>query len=243
MKRIFIDQLTDDITFTGEIARHLGYSLRSRVGDRFEVVDALGSCAEVELIQFDRESVKARRVGEIIQLRVERPITLACCLPKQNKFDIIVEKATELGVSRLVPLISDRTITRPSEVREHSKRERWARIIREAAEQSGRNTLPFLDRIKDLSEWLEEVKPTLANENSVFLFCNERERETYIKSVVRDIRREVIILIGPEGSFSDREVRMIKDAGAISVSLGSQILKVDTAALSTLAIIRYELNG
>ena len=77
----------------------------------------------------------------------------------------------------------------------------------------------------------------------MFLFCNERERETYIKSVVRDIRREVIILIGPEGSFSDREVRMIKDAGAISVSLGSQILKVDTAALSTLAIIRYELNG
>ena len=128
------------------------------VYDAFDIIKEKTGKEPLEVFQNAMENVmpvlevKARRVGEIIQLRVERPITLACCLPKQNKFDIIVEKATELGVSRLVPLISDRTITRPSEVREHSKRERWARIIREAAEQSGRNTLPFLDRIKDLSE-------------------------------------------------------------------------------------------
>ena len=243
MKRIFIDRLADIITFTGDTARHLGYSLRSRVGDRFQVVDTLGSSAEVELIQFDRESVKARRVSEIIQLRIERPVTLACCLPKQNKFDIIVEKATELGAARIVPLISDRTIARPSESREQSKLERWSRIIREAAQQSGRATLPFLDKIKELPAWLEEIKPALANENCVLIFCNERERDNYIKTVVRDIRREVIILIGPEGGFSDREVRMVKDVGAYSVSLGSQVFKVDTAALSTLAIIQYELNG
>lgn len=243
MKRIFVDQLADIITFTGETARHLGYSLRSRVGDRFQVVDALGSAAEVELIQFDHESVKARRVSEIIQLRIERPITLACCLPKQNKFDTIVEKATELGVSRIVPLISDRTIARPSEAREQSKLERWARIIKEAAQQSGRAALPILESIKDLPGWLEEIKAVLANDNAMLIFCNERERDTYIKSVVRDIRCKVIILIGPEGGFSDREVRMIKDAGACSVSLGSQVFKVDTAALSTLSIIQYELNG
>ena len=243
MKRIFVDQLADIITFTGETARHLGYSLRSRVGDRFQVVDALGSAAEVELIQFDHESVKARRVSEIIQLRIERPVTLACCLPKQNKFDIIVEKATELGAARIVPLISDRTIARPSEAREQSKLERWTRIIREAAQQSGHATLPILDGIKDLHAWLDEIKPMLTDENVALIFCNERERDNYIKSVVRDIRCEVIILTGPEGGFSDREVRLIKDAGALSVSLGSQIFKVDTAALSTLAIIQYELNG
>ena len=243
MKRIFVDQLADIITFTGDTARHLGYSLRSRVGDRVQVVDALGSCAEVELIQFDHESVRARRVSEIIQLRIERPITLACCLPKQNKFDVIVEKATELGVSRLVPLISDRTIARPSEAREQSKRERWSRIIREASQQSGRASMPLLEGIRELPAWLEEIKPNLDNENVVLIFCNERERDVYIKSVVRDIRREVAILIGPEGGFSDREVRLIKDIGAVSVSLGSQIFKVDTAALSTLAIIQYELNG
>ena len=167
MKRIFVDQLADVITFTGDTARHLGYSLRSRVGDRIQVVDALGSCAEVELIQFDHESVRARRVGEIIQLHIERPITLACCLPKQNKFDVIVEKATELGVSRLVPLISDRTIARPSEAREQSKRERWTRIIKEAAQQSGRASMPLLDGIKELPAWLEEIKPCLVSAMSV----------------------------------------------------------------------------
>lgn len=245
MKRIFIDRLGDDITFTGETARHIGYSLRSRVGDRFQVVDALGSCAEVELIQFDRETVRAKRVSEIIQLRIERPITLACCLPKQNKFDAIVEKATELGVSRLVPLISDRTIARPSEAREQSKLERWTKIIREAAQQSGRASLPTLDRIKDLSVWIDEIKPLLASkdENFLLLFCNERERNVHIKSVLRDIRCEVLVLIGPEGGFTDREVRLVKDAGGVSVSLGSQIFKVDTAAIATLAVVQYELNG
>ena len=103
--------------------------------------------------------------------------------------------------------------------------------------------MPLLDGIKELPAWLEEIKPNLDNENVVLIFCNERERDLYIKSVVRDIRREVAILIGPEGGFSDREVRLIKDIGAVSVSLGSQIFKVDTAALSTLAIIQYELNG
>ncbi len=243
MKRIFVDQLADIITFTGDTARHLGYSLRSRVGDRVQVVDALGSCAEVELIQFDRESVRAKRVSDIVQLRIERPITLACCLPKQNKFDIIVEKVTEMGVSRIVPLISDRTIARPSEAREQSKLERWSRIIREAAQQSGRASLPLLERITELPAWIDEIKPLLVDENIALIFCNERERNIHIKSVVRDIKCEVIILIGPEGGFSDREVRMIKDAGAFSVSLGAQILKVDTAALSTVAIIQYELNG
>ena len=186
---------------------------------------------------------------------MDKHITLADCLPKQNKFDAIVEKATELGVDRLEPLISDRTIARPGNFRAKTKLERWNRISKETSEQCARDNLPEIGKIQELTDWLKEIAPTLGKfENGKFngkgallLFCYEKETEVNLSAVLHEYKkfdgvRKIMILIGPEGGFSDREVREIKNCGGVSVSLGKTVLKTDTAAISALAIVQYELN-
>ncbi|MBR6012978.1 MAG: 16S rRNA (uracil(1498)-N(3))-methyltransferase [Selenomonadaceae bacterium] len=288
MKRIFLeDEISENITISGNDARHLAYSLRAKKGDRIIAVDRSGNTATIELTEFDREKISAKCIGEIKKVessetikiihRVgkknevethQRPmekifkksVTLAECLPKQNKFDIVVEKATELGVDKISPLISDRTIARPGNFRAKTKLDRWTRIAKEAAEQSARDTIPKIENICELMEWLKEIEPTLGHfvknkkdkkvfdcKGSLLLFCYEKENEQTIQEILReykisDCHKNIIILIGPEGGFSEREVREIKSAGGVSVSLGKRILKTDTAAISTLAAVQYELN-
>lgn len=243
MKRIFLKDLSNtEVTISGADAHHLARSLRAKRGDKLTAVDGAGNCAVLELIDFDREKIKARRLGELQKVVTEKKIILADCLPKQNRLDTIIEKATELGVDKIEPLISERTIARPNSLREQSKLERWTRIAKEAAEQCARDTIPAIGNIRELSDWLKEISPLA--QDTLFLFCWEMERETTVREILSDYRakdgKNIIVLIGPEGGFSEREVVNIKSAGGISVSLGNRILKTDTAAISVLAMINYE---
>ncbi|MBR0060863.1 MAG: 16S rRNA (uracil(1498)-N(3))-methyltransferase, partial [Selenomonadaceae bacterium] len=234
MKRIFLEDLTAaELKISGQDARHLAYSLRARRGERIRAVDRAGNCAVIELIDFNNDSVKARRIGEMQKVIVERKIILADCLPKQNRFETIIEKATELGVDKIQPLISERTIARPKD-----KLERWRRIAKESSEQCGRDTIPEIGDVRKLDDWLKEIFPL--KENWLFLFCWEEEKVTTVREVLSENKNSnVIVLIGPEGGFSEREVLAIKTAGGVSASLGSRILKTDTAAISVLAMINY----
>ncbi len=279
MKRIFLENpIDEEIVISGKDAHHLAYSLRAKKGDRIVAVDKNGNNALIELVDFGKDSIKAKCVGEINtdenfeeselpetngEKVFSRHITLADCLPKQNKFDDIVEKATELGADKIVPLISDHTIARPGVNREASKMDRWARVAKSAAEQCARNTLPEIGKIVELKDWLNEIAPKIARfgkdagrvrnkkfdgADTLLLFCNEREEDSLtLHNVLQEYKnrkcnKNIIILIGPEGSFSDREVRDILACGGVSVSLGNTILKTDTAAISALSIIRYELS-
>ena len=245
MKRIFLEDVTaDKITISGDDARHLAYSLRARRGDRLTAVDRAGRRAVIELTDFDRNAINAQRVGEIQPIAVDKKIILADCLPKQNRFDTIIEKAAELGVDKIQPLISERTIARPNNFREKSKLERWQRIAKEAAEQCARDTIPEIESIRDLDTWLK-ITSAIDKGNFFLLFCWENEQQTTIREVLseykaHDADKDLIVLIGPEGGFSDREVREIKFAGGVSVTLGKRVLKTDTAAISALAMINYE---
>lgn len=242
MKRIFLKNISEEVTISGGDARHLAYSLRAKRGDRLTAVDGAGNCAVIELVDFDKETIKARRIGELQQVVTERKIILADCLPKQNRFENIIEKATELGVDKIEPLISERTIARPGGAREKSKLERWARIAKEAAEQCARDTIPVIENIRTLDDWLEKISPLA--ENTLLLFCWESEQKTTAREVLSDYKNSggenIIVLIGSEGGFSEREVQAIKSAGGVSVTLGKRILKTDTAAISVLAMINYE---
>lgn len=245
MKRIFLEDLTaEKITISGADARHLAYSLRARRGDRLTAVDRAGRRAVIELTDFDRNAINAQRVGEIQLVAVGKKIILADCLPKQNRFDSIIEKATELGVDKIQPLISERTIARPNNFREKAKLERWMRIAKETAEQCARDTVTEIGNICDLDSWLKEITP-LDEKNFFLLFCWENEQDTTVREVLNAYKnsganKNLIVLIGPEGGFSEREVREIKFAGGVSVTLGKRVLKTDTAAISVLAMINYE---
>lgn len=246
MKRIFVKDVTgDSITISGGDANHLARSLRARRGDRITAVDGVGNCAVVELINFDRETITAKRVSDIQQITTDRKIILADCLPKQNRFETIIEKATELGVDKIQPLISERTIARPGGVREKSKFERWQRIAKEAAEQCARNTITEIGNICSLDDWLKKNFPL--DDDTLLLFCWENERETTVRKVLSSYKNSggenIIVLIGPEGGFSEREVNDIKAIGGVSVTLGSRVLKTDTAAIAVLAMINYEFTA
>lgn len=242
MKRIFVPDLSgDELTIGGGDANHLARSLRAKRGDKLTAVDGFGNCAVIELIDFDKEKITARRLGELQRVVVERKIILADCLPKQNRFETIIEKATELGVDKIQPLISERTIARPGGVREKSKLERWQRIAKESAEQCARDTIPEIGDIFKLRDWLEKISPLA--EDTLLLFCYEQETSTTAREVltkyVESGGENIIVLIGPEGGFTEREVLEIKSAGGVSVTLGKRILKTDTAAISVLAMINY----
>lgn len=239
MKRIFLEDVTsNEIKISGQDARHLAYALRAKRGDKITAVDGSGNCAVIELIDFDRETIKAQRVSEVRKVVVGGKIILADCLPKQNRFETIIEKATELGVDKIQPLISERTIARPGGIRESSKLERWRKIAKESSEQCARDTIPEIGDVKKLGDWLKEISPL--DEDWLFLFCWELEKETTVREVLsrRDVEN-IFVLIGPEGGFSEREVSEIKSAGGVSASLGDRILKTDTAAISVLAMINY----
>ena len=244
MKRIFVEDVTKEtITIGGDDANHLARSLRAKRGDKIVAVDGEGNCALVELIDFDKQTITAKRVGEIQRVVKEREIILADCIPKQNRFDNIIEKATELGVDKIEPLISERTIARPNNLREKSKLERWNRIAKEAAEQCARDTIPEIGDIKILDDWLKKISPL--DEDTLLLFCWECEQVTTVRKILSDYIKsdgvkKIFVLIGPEGGFSEREVREIKSAGGVSVTLGKRVLKTDTAAISVLAMINYE---
>ena len=239
MKRIFLKKITDEVTISGSDANHLARSLRAKRGDKITAVDGTGNCAILELINFDKETIKAKRIGELQKIVVEKKIVLADCLPKQNRFDNIIEKATELGVEKIIPLISERTIARPGGNRAQNKIERWQRIAKEAAEQCARDTIPEIENVRELDDWLKEITPL--DEETLFLFCWELEQETTVREVLSlNVDKNIIVLIGPEGGFSEREVSKIKAAGGVSVTLGKRILKTDTAAVSVLAMINYE---
>ena len=273
MKRIFLeDAISENVTIRGKNARHLAYSLRAKKGDKIIAVDTLGMTAVIELVDFDKETIRAKCVSKIekvesvetIQIEemkiFKKHITLAECLPKQNKFDTIVEKATELGVDKIVPLISDRTIARPGILRAQSKLERWERIAKETAEQSARDTLPDICAIRELSDWLKEISHNLGyfhdigksekffeDKGELLIFCYENEKETTLQEILKEYKicdcdKNIILLIGPEGGFTDHEAREIKSYGGVSVTLGKRILKTDTAALSALAAVQYEFT-
>ncbi len=265
MKRIFLEEaISETVKITGGDANHLANSLRAQKGDKIVAVDKFGNTATLELAEFGADFIIAKCVSEITKITEEElsatKITLADCLPKQNRFDNIVEKATELGVDRLAPLISDRTIARPGNFRAKTKLERWARVAKEAATQCARDTLPEIGNIRELSDWLKDIAPTLGHflvtksgakkfdgKGALLLFCNEKETDASLAEILREYKnfdgdKNIIILIGPEGGFSEREAREIKAAGGVSVSLGKTILKTDTAAISALAIVQYEMN-
>ena len=243
MKRIFVEDVTrGEVTISGDDANHLARSLRAKRGDRLTAVDGAGNCAVIELVDFNRANILARRVGEIRRVNFEKKIILADCLPKQNRFESIIEKAAELGVDRIDPLISERTIARPGGVRAQVKLERWRRIAKESAEQCARDTIPEIADVCTLDDWLKKISPFA--ENNLLLFCWEAEQSRTAREVLRAYKNSggerIAVLIGPEGGFSEREVVAIKAAGGASVTLGKRILKTDTAAISVLAMINYE---
>jgi len=239
--RFFIspDQISGPhISITGEDVRHIATVLRMQAGDELLLCDGEGAEYTVAITRVERSGITTEITGQSKrELRSPR-VTLGQGLPKSDKMDLIVQKATELGVAGVVPLVTERAIVK---IRDEEKRiARWQKIAREAAMQSSRPDIPKVQAIRQLSDFLR----TLNSEPGTLLLLPWEEGTEPIKNVLRKnpAAQNIIVLIGPEGGFSKAEAESARTRGFHPVSLGPNILRTETAAIAVLGMIGYEFS-
>jgi 16S rRNA (uracil1498-N3)-methyltransferase len=177
--------------------------------------------------------------GEIIGRGVHRAespldLTLVQGIPKGDKLDVIIRMATELGVTRVVPVISARSIARPEPGRESQRIKRWQRVAKEAAKQSGRTVIPDVERPVTLPEWL-----AAAPRPPGLLLCLWEDADTPAATgLPAGPLLQAILVVGPEGGLTDEEALDLRSAGAILVGLGPRILRTETAGPVGLALLQ-----
>ncbi|MDD6598035.1 16S rRNA (uracil(1498)-N(3))-methyltransferase [Anaerovibrio sp.] len=245
MRRIFIKALLQEkLVITGGDAHHLGRVMRAKAGDRILVADDEGKVGEYELTGFTESSVSMRLI-QYVEERTESPveIVLAQCLPKGDKLDLIVQKATELGVNAIVPLASDNCVVRYDSKKAQARQEKWQKIADEAGKQCGRSRLPEVQPVQPFGEWLREMAGEQSGDTAICM-CYENELQQGMKEFLqgRKAAKRFVVIVGPEGGFSLAEAALAKELGIASVSLGTRILRAETAAISAVALIQYE-NG
>jgi 16S rRNA (uracil1498-N3)-methyltransferase len=224
------------IIMTGDDLRHIRTVLRKQPGDLLILLDGKGKEYTARIVRMERTEIIAEVVSEITREAPHPIITLCQGLPKADKMDWIVQKATELGVSAVVPLITERTIVK---IKDEEKRvSRWQKIAREAAMQSNRVDIPAIGRIASFKDFLRTQDP----EPGTLLLLPWEEGTVPIKDILRETSgiKKIIVLIGPEGGFSEAEAGAARGKGFHLVSLGPNILRTETAAIAVLGMIMYE---
>lgn len=250
MPRFFIDSSEiagDQIVLRGPDAEHISRSLRMRPGEHIVVCDTERIEYDCVIDAFTRDSVSVRILSSELS-RSEPPVTVTLCqaLPKSDKLDFIIQKATELGCSRVIPFESERCVTRidSDAERENKKLERRRRIAHEAAKQCGRALIPCVEPPVRFEELLNFLR------GSEILFCYEGDAaQTLREALERDFPRggdnlglNIAVVVGSEGGFSENEARNARDAGARLVGLGPRILRCETAAVFALSGLAYHFE-
>lgn len=237
--RFFIppDWLTPPtVTLRGETARQIRTVLRMQPDDEIIVLDGSGQEWRARLTEVGAKQIRGRIIAH--QMSRGEPtirLTLYQGTLKGQKFEWVLQKGTELGVCRFAPTICRRSITRD---KLDKKRERWQRIIQEAAEQSGRGRLPDLAPAMTLAQALQEAQPL-----PLRLMLWEEANRSHLKQILRQTAAtEIALFIGPEGGFTPQEAEQAAQAGARIVQIGPRILRAETAGLVACAAIFYELG-
>lgn len=237
MHRFYIeDKLTvgTKADIKGAEARHIKDVLRLKTGDAVILFDGSGKEFRGEIAGIAKDLVSVNILEEK-EGDTESPveIVLGQGIPKSDKMDLIVQKSTELGVSKIVPLYTERVIPKSFSP---NKLERWQRIAVEACKQSGRVKVPEIAEPLALEEFVDS-----ADAASLRLIPWEREKETSLKRALPASLKsnKVVFVIGPEGGLTESEIELAKESGFIPVSLGKRILRTETVSLSLLSIIQF----
>ncbi len=234
---IFLKNDEKYITIGGEDAHHISRALRMAVGEKIEVCDFNSIVYECVLEEFNERDVVAKVLSEkAASSEPKHKITLYQALPKGDKMETIIQKATECGACRFVPFRSEFCIVKLDSKDGKKKRERWQKVAEAGAKQSGRGIIPEVCEPMDFKVAIEDAKKA-----SLVIFCNERETEKTLKDALCSKNfDDISIIIGSEGGFSNKEAEYIINAGASSVTLGKRILRCETAPTFVLSAIAYE---
>ena len=236
MPRFFVESIENDfIEITGDDARHIALSLRMKKGECLVLCDGKGKEADATIREAFPESVVldiTERRDSIAEPKTE--VILYQALPKFDKLEYIIQKSVELGVSKIVPVLSSRCISRPDEKTMKKKLERLRKISDEAAKQSGRGKLPEVGELLTFKNAVLEMKKA---ETSIFFF----EHAEYPLREIMEKRTggKIAMMVGSEGGFSDDEAKFASEHGALIASLGPRILRCETAPVAALSAIMY----
>jgi 16S rRNA (uracil1498-N3)-methyltransferase len=247
MQRYFIPpgQLTEsEAVVTGDDAHHIANVMRARIGDSIIVSDGASREVRATIAEIGKGRIVAA-VAESLPMTAEPGmcVTIAQSLPKGDKMETIIQKGTEIGAVRFLPFLSERTVVQYDAKKETKRLERWHKIAKEAAEQAHRNRVPAVEAPQTWKQLLQSVR-----EADAAFFCYEKEAGTMLKQQLRSAiaarggaeGMNVLLIVGPEGGFSEREAQEAEAAGCVPVLLGARILRTETAGLVGLTCLLYE---
>lgn len=230
MQRYFIKN--KDMSLEESDIRHIKKVMRMNINDRIEVVynNKLHICEITSLEPFNIKVIE--EIDEDKKTRIE--LTVAVALVKEQKMDLILQKLTELGVSRIIPVSMERSIVKLDKERFNKKKVRWESICKEASEQSKRTNIPIIEDIKSINDLTKE-------DADLKLVASTKEKEKLLNYYLQSIEgcAKIIMVIGPEGGISDREEDILVSNGYNRVSFGNLIFRVETATIYVASIINY----
>jgi len=247
LHRFFIDESNiknNEVEITGDDYKHLSKSLRLNKGDKIIACTGDGYDIYVKLENFFEDKVR----GKVIERKKTKTeadynITIAQAIPKNRNMELIIQKATEIGVKKILAIDTKRTIVKLNNKKEKKRIARWQRIAEEAAKQSQRGIIPEIDgvfsfeNLKDIKEKYDLVLVLWASEN-------ESSLSELIKTnnINRD-NNNILVVVGPEGGFTKNEIEFLKsEVKGNTITLGPRILRTETAPIVALTILLYELG-
>ena len=250
MQRYFVEKKqlrNNEVTITGEDAKHIGRVMRMNVGDEIICSTNDSNVTVCEITAISHEVIQAKVVRPVQALN-ELPVavTIAQGLPKGDKLELIVQKGTELGAQAFIPVALTRSVVKWDKKKEDKKLERLEKIAKEAAEQSHR---AFIPKIKESCTLTELIK--ISDDFTKKIIAYEEQAKTgehsALTKVLRTIKHDdsLLVVIGPEGGLTDEEVIKLEEHGFIRTSFGPRILRTETAAMYLLSAVSYhtELMG
>ncbi|MCY6484255.1 16S rRNA (uracil(1498)-N(3))-methyltransferase [Clostridium aestuarii] len=245
MHKFFISQdkiCGNKAIIEGEDVKHIYKVLRLKEGENVNINNCNGKEYLTQIQSITKSEVEVEILKEL-QVNNESPIEVYLYqgLPKASKMEIIIQKCTELGVKEIIPIETNRVSSSIKDInKEMKKLDRWNRIAFEACKQSKRTLISNIRSILKFDEFIDELK-----EMDLIVVAYENAENYGIKKLIQELDKQVLkvaIVVGPEGGFEEEEIKSLKDNGAHIVTLGPRILRTETAGLTCVSLIMYELG-
>ncbi len=234
--RIFVGETAlcpGPLTLGGQAARHVLKVLRMKPGQPLTLFDGRGGEFPATLLGGARDTLELDvAAGELISRESPLHTRLAIAIPRGERMDIVVQKATELGVSMISPVLTDRSVVRLKGPRAENRRRHWTSVAASACEQCGRNTLPQLEAAQSFAALMLSLD---ANSPTELRLMPDPAADTALPGTPQALSA-VTMLVGPEGGFTDEEISAAREAGFRTMSLGPRILRTETAAIGLLTL-------
>lgn len=247
MQRYFLknNQFNKDLALiTGDDAHHMSRVMRMTIGDQVIVCNEDKNCYYATIKQIKDQEIEVT-LDSMIEAQTELPIevTIAQGLPKGDKFEWVIQKATECGASEFIPLEMERSVVKLDAKKAGKKIERWNKIAKEAAEQSHRQMVPNVTSVQTLKQLLAN-----ASQYDICLFAYEETAKqgqlAQLKQTLSTIEnhKKLLVIVGPEGGISEKEEAILLESGFKPCALGPRILRTETAPIYILSAISYALE-